>query len=102
MALSIGGCRCWQALAEYSVNQPIFNGLGPAHEVIAVGIHGDSLDRLASVSGQNTVQPVANQQDLAGVNIDIAGLALEAAQGLMNHDARMWEAKSLAFCPARQ
>jgi len=38
-------------------------------------------------------------EDLARVDLDVGGLALEAAERLVNHDARMRQAEALAFAP---
>ena len=58
--------------------------IGP--ERVALGdVVGDGVDRLAGVVGQDLVQARAHAQDLARMDIDVGGLALEAAQWLVDH-----------------
>ena len=42
------------------------------------------------------------RQDLPGVDLDVGGLALEAAQGLVDHHARVRQAQALALGAAGQ
>lgn len=67
-----------EALIQHGVNQAIFNRLSAAHEVIAIRIHCDFFDRLTGMFGQNTIEPVADQQDLTRMNVKIAGLPLKS------------------------
>ena len=55
------------------------------------------LDRLAGVLGQDLVQALAQVQDFLGVDLDVRGLALEAAHRLVDHDARVGQAEALAL-----
>jgi hypothetical protein len=41
-------------------------------------------------------------QDLVGLDLNVSGLALRAAQGLMDHDAAVGQAVALALHPARR
>jgi hypothetical protein len=45
------GSGHWETLVQYSINQAIFDCLGSTHEIIAIGIDGDLLDRLVGMSG---------------------------------------------------
>lgn len=53
------------------------------HEVVTLGVYGDALDRLAGILGQDAVQALAQIQDFLGLDLDVAGLALGAARGLV-------------------
>src|SRR5262245_29125620 len=66
----------------------LYRVFGP-HEKVAVGVPGDGLHRLAGVPGEDLVQPGLEVQDLLGVDLDVRHLALEAARGLVDHDARV-------------
>ena len=46
----------------------------------------DALEILTCMMRQNLVEFLAHQQDLPGVDIDVRGLTLEAAQRLVDHD----------------
>ena len=56
----------------------------------------DALDALAGVLGEDVIEPVARLEHLAGVDFHVRGLALEAAEGLVNHDPRVRQAVALA------
>ena len=88
------------ALIQYLVNQAVFHGFSTTHEIVAVSVERNSFHRLPSMSRQNAVEAFAYQQNLTRMNVNVAGLTLEAAQGLVNHDARMWEAIAFAFAAA--
>src|SRR5690606_13083145 len=71
------------------VHQAVGPGLGGALEIVAPGVAGDRLDALAGVLGQDLVQARTHAQDLARVDVDVRGLALEAAQRLVDHHPRI-------------
>src|SRR5712664_2980892 len=50
-----------------------------SHEKVAFRVVLDDLDRLLAVLREDLVQPLAQVQDLLGVDFDVRGLALEAA-----------------------
>src|SRR5690606_1353950 len=67
-----------RAALQHLVDEAVFlRGLG-ALEVVALGVAGDRVERLPGVLGQDLVQPLAHGQDLARVDVDVRGLALEA------------------------
>ncbi len=84
-------------LTEHFVHETVFHRFLGAHEVVAFGILGNLLDGLASVAGQYLVETLPDEQDLPGVDLDVRGLALEAAQGLMDHHPGMGQAVPLAL-----
>ena len=53
--------------------------------------------RLAGVVHQDAVQLLAHAQDLPGLDVDVGGLALHAAQRLVDHDARVGQREALAL-----
>ena len=90
------------ALVEDLVDQPILHRRLATHEVVAFGVQRDLLHRLTSVAGKDLVELIADQQDLAGMDVNIRRLAREAAQGLMDHHARVGQAEAFARGPACQ
>src|SRR5690606_12088528 len=73
--------------AKHLIYNAICLGVFGAHEIVPVGILLQALQRLAGVVGQQLVEAPLDLEDLAGVNLDIRGLALEATEWLVNHDA---------------
>ena len=71
--------RLVRAALEHLVHETVLaSGFG-ALEVVALGVVGDGLERLAGVLGEDLVQALAKRQDLAGVDVDVGRLALRAA-----------------------
>src|SRR5205085_11184731 len=71
-----------------------------AEEEVAVGVFGNSIQRLARVFGQDFVQHLAVAKNLVGLNFDVGDLALHAAVGLVQHDPRVGQGETLAFAAA--
>jgi hypothetical protein len=65
------------------VDGSVLHGLLGRQDEVTVGVLGHALERLAGVPGDDLVHqlPVAN--DLLGLDLDVDGLALGAAVGLM-------------------
>src|SRR5690625_6177999 len=74
---SVGGTRC-----QHPVHQAIGHGLLGIHEVVSLGVSLDGLDALSGVLGQQLVPPLADDQDLPGVGVDVGGLPVGSATGL--------------------
>src|SRR3954463_1676796 len=87
---------------EDFVHQAVLYRFFGSHEKVPVGVPGDGLNGLAGVLGEDLVQPGLQIEDFLGVDLDIGDLALEAARGLVNHDARVGQAKALAVVARRQ
>ena len=66
---------------EDPVDQAVLDGLLGGEEAVAVHVVVDLLDRLAGVVGVDLVDALAQLEDLAGVDLDVGRLALEAADG---------------------
>ncbi len=70
----------------------VFLGLFRAHPVVAVGVLGDALDRLAGFVGDDLVEPVTHLEDFPGLDLDLGRLAADAAHGLVQQEARVGRA----------
>src|SRR5689334_16865318 len=84
------------APGNHLVHDTILARLGCVHDEVAVGVDRDLLHRLPAVEGQDLVQALLHAQDLLGLDGDVRGLALGAAPGLVDHDARVGEREALA------
>src|SRR5690606_8496419 len=62
----------------------------------------DGFQALTSVMSQQFVQTLTNEEDFLGMDLDVRGLPLEAAQRLVNHHARIRQAEALALGAASQ
>ncbi len=62
----------------------------------------DLLDGLAGVLGEDLVQAGAQRERLAGVDLDVGRLALEAAAGLVDEDPAVGQRRALALRAAGQ
>src|SRR5690348_15690268 len=65
-------------LLDDPVDQAVLDGLLRREEVVAVGVALDALQRLARVLGDELVQHAADTDDLAGVDVEVARLTLQA------------------------
>ena len=62
----------------------------------------DFLDRLAGVLRVDLVEPAAQRERLSRVDLDVRGLPLEAAAGLVDEHARVGEHEPLALRTPRE
>src|SRR5471032_1859080 len=85
------------ALFDHCVDQPIGARSFGAHEVVTIGIALDFFQGVPAVLGHQCIEALTNKQDFLGVNFDVRRLALEAAQRLVNHHARVRQAVTLAL-----
>merc|ERR1712078_814418 len=81
------------------VNQPVLLGLRSGHEVVAVRVLGDGRHVLPRELRKVPVEAELVVQDLVGLDLDVRGLPLRAAQGLVDHDAAIGEPVTLALLP---
>src|SRR5215204_1955172 len=65
-------------LGDHPIDDAVLDGLIGAHEVVALGVGTHLLHVLARVLGDDLVEPAAQLDDLAGVDLDVGRLALEA------------------------
>ena len=58
------------------VDDTVFERLIGGHEIVALGIESDLFDALAGALGKDLVELCAGAQDLLGMDLDIACLAM--------------------------
>jgi hypothetical protein len=56
----------------------------PTDDVAAIGVLGDAFDGLPTMASQDLLESPSEIADLAGLVLDVDGLALGATMGLMN------------------
>ena len=84
--------------ADDLVDQPVASGLLGGHEVVALGVVVDLLRAAPRVLRQHLLHPPLQGQDLAGPDLDVGGLALEARRvALVDHDLRVGQRQPLAL-----
>src|SRR5262249_1644356 len=74
---------------DHPIDELVLLRLLGAHEVVALRVLGDLLQRLPGVLGDDLVESPAHVDDLLGVDLDVGRLALEAARDLVNEDLRV-------------
>src|SRR5215468_578913 len=77
------------------VHDLVFPGLLRRHEEVAVRVALDLLHALPGVVDQDAVELLPHPEDLLGLDVDVRGLALHAAEGLMDHDACVGQGEAL-------
>src|SRR5260221_8523332 len=87
---------------QYLVHDSVLYRFLGTHEKVAVRVALDDFQSLARVLHQDLVQPAAQEKDFLGVDLDVRCLALEAAHGLVDHDARVGQAEALVLIARRQ
>src|SRR6516164_313616 len=70
--------------------------LARRQEFVALYCGLDHVERLAGMLDIDLVEPGPEPQDLARLDLDIGGLALGAARGLVDHDPRIGQRIALA------
>src|ERR1700761_1538068 len=65
-------------LRDHPIDDPVLLGVLGAHEVVALGVVLDLVQILARVLGDDLVEPLADIDDLARVDLDVGRLTLEA------------------------
>src|SRR5215210_2333337 len=86
-------------LGDHPVDDPVLLGLLRAQEVVALGVRLDLLEVLARVLADDLVQTPAQLDDLAGVDLDVGRLALEARGDLVMRIFALGSAIRLPFAP---
>jgi hypothetical protein len=87
-------------IGDDPVDQAVLRRLLGGEEAVALHVLADALLRVARVPGVDAVDVAAQLEDLAGVDLDVRGLALEAARGLVDEASASWEAPGA--CPPRR
>src|SRR5215831_14620748 len=86
------------AAGDHAVDHAVLDGLIGLHDVIAIHILGDAVDRLAGSFRQHGIQDLAHAQDFAGVDVDVRRLTGQTLHGgLVDHDTRIRQAETLAL-----
>ena len=84
--------------AEDFVDEAVVLGGVGVHEEVAVSVADDVLDGLAGVLGEDLADQLVLAEDLAGVDLDIGGLAADAADdGLVDVDGAVGQGVALAL-----
>ena len=89
-------------LAHHLVDEAVFLGLHRGQVAVAIGVPGDSLDRLAGVAGEDLVDDVPALDDLLGLDLDVGDLPADLAIGLMDHDLGVRQREAAALGAAGQ
>ena len=89
-------------MLKHLVDQAVFLSLLRGHEIIPLGVLLDDLQRLAGHLAEQTVHPVLDADDVVGVDLDIGGLTLHPAQGLVDHDLAVGQRIAGALGAGRQ
>src|SRR5262249_30417214 len=90
------GHRPWGGLGGNDlVHDLVFPGLLRGHEEVAVGVALDLLHTLSGVVDEDAVEFLPHAEDLLRLDVDVRGLPLHAAEGLMDHDACMRQGEAL-------
>ena len=89
-------------LVDDPVDEPVLDGLVGLEEAVALHVAVDLLLGLPGVVGVDLVGALADVEDLAGVDLDVGGLALEARRRLVDEDPAVGQREALALGPAGQ
>ena len=79
------------------IHQAVFDGLFGVQVEIPFGILLDDIHRFSGMLRHNVIQEVAQTQDLLGLDLDISGLTLRAAQRLVQVNGCIWQGVPAAF-----
>src|SRR5690554_542337 len=86
------------AFVQNAVDQTVFSCLICRHVIVPIGIPFDLIQRLASVLVENLIDPGTEIENLLGLDLNLTGLTLGTAQGLVDHNPGVGQGKSLALC----
>ncbi|CAM2154832.1 Prolipoprotein diacylglyceryltransferase [Paraburkholderia tropica] len=84
-------------LVQDLIDQTIGLRVVAGHEVVAVGVARDALDRLTRMVREQLVQALLQVQDFPRLDFDVRRLAARAAERLVNHHARVRQREALAL-----
>src|SRR5688500_14646663 len=103
LTISYGFSLMLHPFPDDVIDYPVFLPLVGRHDVVALGVFLDPLERLPGVVHQDFIQALAHAQNFAGMNVDIGRLSRQPLhQRLMNDDARIGQRKPLALGAGRQ
>src|SRR6266576_4755618 len=84
-------------LRDDAIDYAVLRGLLGGHEVIALGIGANLVVGLPRVVGNDSVEALADVDDLLGVDLDVRGLTLEARADLVDEDLGVGQRHALAL-----
>mmetsp|Transcript_37532 Transcript_37532/g.120648 ORF Transcript_37532/g.120648 Transcript_37532/m.120648 type:complete len:201 (+) Transcript_37532:589-1191(+) len=87
---------------EDLVDDAVIFGLFRRHEEVAVAVVLDLVHGLPGVVRDVLAQQGADEEDLLSLDLYVGRLPLRATEGLVNHDARVWQRAALALLPGAQ
>mmetsp|Transcript_26009 Transcript_26009/g.57811 ORF Transcript_26009/g.57811 Transcript_26009/m.57811 type:complete len:247 (-) Transcript_26009:211-951(-) len=87
---------------QNTIDQSVLHGLGGAHEVIPIQILGNLFRGLSGHHAVHLNDVVADAHNLSRLDLDVLGLTLRSAHGLVDHYPRGWEGQTLALAPCRE
>src|SRR5919198_3435205 len=82
---------------DHPIDKPVVDRLVGLEEAVALHVLVDTVERLAGVTGVDLVDPPPGVEDLAGVDLDVRRLALEAGGGLVDEHAGVGQGEPLAL-----
>src|SRR5260221_728919 len=83
--------------AQDFVAEAVFDGGGGVEEAVALGIFADAVGGLARALGEDVDQGVLGLKDFLGLDLDVGGLAVDPAEGLVDHDLGVGEDVAFAL-----
>ena len=94
--------RISSMLIENLVDQPVLDSLLRGHEVIALAVGVNGLERLAGVLGQDARHALLDDLETLEVKRHVRDLTLRAGGRLMDHDLSVRQRIALALCAGGQ
>src|SRR3989344_7211281 len=79
------------------VDDAVFLGFLRGHEEVAFDVILDLGEWLTGKAGEHLVEPLAELNNLLGGNLNVGGLTLGTARGLVNHNLGIREREALAL-----
>src|SRR5690606_25228608 len=89
-------------LLDHLIDKTVLLGFFGCHDVVAIGIFLDGLDRLTCVTGKKLIELALDSENLTSLNLDIGCLTLSSTEGLVNQDSRVRQCHSLALGSGRE
>src|SRR5438067_12473941 len=87
---------------EHPIDQAVLDRLLGWEEAVALHVDAHLLRLAACVLGVDVIDPIADAEDLARVDLDVGRPPLKTARRLLDEDARLWQRRALALGPRGQ
>src|SRR5271157_215871 len=65
------------------------HGLLRTHPMVSIGVFRNAFEGLASLFGDDSIDPFARLDDLFRLDLDVGGVAAEPTRGLVNQESRV-------------